>query len=266
MPNYTYKAHDNRNRLISGTMDGASVDAVVENLTGRNLLPITVEEMNFDGSARNEKFSEKIAANFKRFQGRVPYKTVVFFTRQFATMIAGGVPLARALEQLAGAEKTAFRTIINQIKDDISIGYSFSDAVARHPGVFNSMFISIIRSGEMAGALDAVLDQLATYMENVEAMRAKVKAAMRYPMFIGGFVIILIIGILWKLVPIFEGANWIEREITEMLGINFIGGAARPDPHAGGGFPFFPRQSAPPWRHHRPRSHRLPGRHGERSV
>jgi type IV pilus assembly protein PilC len=205
MPNYTYKAHDTRNRLIAGTMEGASVDAVVESLTGRNLLPIAVDEMNFDGSARNEKFSEKIAANLKRFQGRVPYKTVVFFTRQFATMIAGGVPLARALEQLAGAEKTAFRTIINQIKDDISIGYSFSDAIARHPGVFNSMFISIIRSGEMAGALDAVLDQLATYMENVEAMRAKVKAAMRYPMFIGGFVIILIIGILWKLVPIFEG-------------------------------------------------------------
>ena len=205
MPNYTYKAHDNRNRVIVGTIEGASIDEVAENLTAKNLLPISVEVLNFDGTTRNQKFSEKITMSFRRYKSRVPYKTIVFFTRQFATMIGGGVPLARALEQLAHAEKTAFRKTILQIRDDIAIGQSFSDAVSRHPGIFNTTFISIIRSGEIAGALDTVLDQLATYMENVEAMRSKVKAAMRYPMFIGGFVTILIIGILWKLVPVFEG-------------------------------------------------------------
>ncbi len=204
MPNYSYKAHDSRNRVLAGNMEAASIDAVIESLTGKSLLPISVDELNFDGSTRNQKFSRKLAANFGRFRGKVPYKTVVFFTRQFATMIAGGVPLARALEQLAHSEKTAFRKIVLQIRDDISIGHSFSDAVSKHPGAFNSMFVSVIRSGEMAGALDAVLDQLATYMENVETMRSKVKAAMRYPMFIGGFVILLVIGILWKLVPVFE--------------------------------------------------------------
>ncbi len=204
MPNYSYKAQDSRNRVIAGTMEGASIDAVVESLTGKNLLPISVDETNFDGTTRNQKFSQKLAANFSGFKGKVPYRSVVFFTRQFATMIAGGVPLARALEQLAQAEKTTFRKTIMQIKDDISIGYSFSDAVSRHPGAFNSMFVSVIRCGETAGALDTVLDQLATYMENVESMRSKVKAAMRYPMFIGGFVILLVIGILWKLVPVFE--------------------------------------------------------------
>jgi type IV pilus assembly protein PilC len=204
MPNYSFKAHDSRNRVIAGTIEGTSIDEVVETLTGQNLLPVSVEELNFDGSTRNQKFSQIIAAKFNRFKGKVPYKTVVFFTRQLATMIAGGVPIARALEQLANLERAAFRNTILEIKKDISIGYSFSDAVSRHPGVFNMMFISIIRSGEAAGALDMVLDQLATYMENMEAMRSKVIGAMRYPMFIAGFITILVIGILWKLVPVFE--------------------------------------------------------------
>ena len=204
MPNYTFKAHDIRNRVIAGTIEGASIDEVVEKLSGKNLLPVTIEELNFDGTTKNQTFSQKVAANFSRFKGKIPYKTVVFFTRQLATMISGGVPVARALEQLASSEKTTFRKIILEIKNDISIGYTFSDAVAKHPGVFNIMFVSIIRSGETAGALDVVLDQLATYMENTEALRSKVIASMRYPMFIGGFVVILVIGVLWKLVPVFE--------------------------------------------------------------
>ena len=204
MPNYSYKAHDSRNRVLAGTMEVASIDTVIENLTGKSPPPISVDELNFDGSTRNQKFSQKLAANFSRFKGKVPYKTVVFLYPAIRHHDCRGVPLARALEQLAHSEKTAFRKIVLQIRDDISIGYSFSDAVSRHPGAFNSMFVSVIRSGEMAGALDGVLDQLATYMENVETMRSKVKAAMRYPMFIGGFVISSSSAYLWKLVPVFE--------------------------------------------------------------
>jgi type IV pilus assembly protein PilC len=119
-------------------------------------------------------------------------------------MINGGVALPKALDQLGRAEKGPFRKIIEQVGDDIGMGSTFSDAIGKHPGAFNNMYVSVVRSGEVSGALDVVLDQLATYMENVEAMKAKVKAAMRYPMAIGGFVTILVIGILIKLVPIFK--------------------------------------------------------------
>jgi len=130
---------------------------------------------------------------------------VVFFTRQLATMIESGVPLARALEQLSRGQSANFKEIILQVENDISVGNTFSEAIARHPGAFNNMYVSVVRSGEVSGSLDRVLDQMATYMENVETRKQKIKGAMRYPTFIAGFITVIVIGILWKLVPIFEG-------------------------------------------------------------
>jgi type IV pilus assembly protein PilC len=193
-----------QNRVMFGAIDGGSVDDVLEKLTQRSLTVVLVDELNFDGSKKDETFAQKFKDGLARRKNRVPYRSVVFFTRQLATMIEGGVPLARALEQLAKSEKAVFKKTITQINEEISMGFSFSDAIARHPGAFNNMFVSVVRSGEIAGALDSVLNQLADYMENVEALKSKVKAAMRYPLFIAGFVTILIIGILWKLVPVFE--------------------------------------------------------------
>jgi type IV pilus assembly protein PilC len=129
---------------------------------------------------------------------------LVFFTRQLATMIQAGVPLSQALVQLAEEEKPVFKKIILQMEADISMGNTFSDAMARHPGAFSSMYVAVVRSGEVAGALDKVLEQMATYQENQEALRQKVAGAMRYPKFIGGFVMIMVTAILLKLVPVFE--------------------------------------------------------------
>ncbi|MBN1128525.1 MAG: type II secretion system F family protein, partial [Chitinispirillaceae bacterium] len=160
---------------------------------------------NFDGSRRNQSLADKFKEGFARSSNKVPFKEVVFFTRQLATMVEAGVPLVKALEQLAIAEKPLFKKIISTIAEDISRGNTFSDSVARHPGAFNNLFVSVCHAGEIAGALDKVLDQLATYMEYSEAMRAKVVSAMRYPTFIFGFVALLVALILWKLVPVFAG-------------------------------------------------------------
>jgi type IV pilus assembly protein PilC len=81
---------------------------------------------------------------------------------------------------------------------------TLSDAVARHPGAFSPMFVAVVHSGEIAGALDKVLDGMAIYLENVEIMRSKVKTAMRYPTFIAGFVCLMLVGIMVWLVPTFE--------------------------------------------------------------
>ena len=204
MPKYQYKIRDEHDRLLTGTIDGSSVEEVVDQLSEKNYVPITIDELNFDGSKKDQTFFEKLNSGLLRIQNKVPYKDVVFFTRQLATMVEAGVPLAQALTQLSEAEKPVFKKIILQIATDISIGSTFSDAISRHPGAFNNMYVSVIRSGEIAGSLDKVLEQMATYMENVQALKQKVKGAMRYPMFIAIFVTILVIGILWKLVPIFE--------------------------------------------------------------
>jgi len=201
---FSYKARDSKERILSGAMDGASVDEILDRLTEKDLVPVSVDELNFDGSLKNQGFWDKFGVGLSAMQNKVSYREVVFFTRQLATMINGGVPLPRALEQLGKNEKPVFKKIVLQVNDDIGIGHTLSDAIAKHPGAFNNMYVSVVRSGEISGALDTVLDQLATYMENIEAMKSKIKAAMRYPAFIAGFVTLLLIGILWKLVPTFS--------------------------------------------------------------
>ncbi len=205
MPRFEYKVRDIQNKTLIGIMDGANEDDILDRLSEKNLSPVSIEELNFDGTRRNRTFPQKLKEGIRKRRKKVPYKEVVFFTRQIATMLEGGVPLTRSLEQLAKSEKPVFKKIIDQIAEDISMGNTFSDAIARHPGAFNNMFVAVVHSGEISGSLNEVLEQLATYMENVEALKAKVIAAMRYPLFIGGFVFVLVILLLWKLVPVFEG-------------------------------------------------------------
>lgn len=203
MARYSYKARDAQDRILSGAMEGMTVDEIVDRLAEKELVPVSIDELNFDGSIKNQSFWEKFNTGMLSLQNKVSYRDVVFFTRQLATMISAGVPLPRSIDQLSKNEKPIFKKILKQINDDIGIGHTLSDAIAKHPGAFNNMYVSVVRSGEIAGALDKVLDQLATYMEDIEAMKSKIKAAMRYPMFIAGFVTLLVIGILWKLVPTF---------------------------------------------------------------
>ena len=204
MPKFSYKVRDREDRVVLGTMDAPTADEVVDRLSAKDLLPILVEEIGIGGQASTKSFREQFDEGMKKNRNRVPYKTVVFFTRQLATMVGQGVPLSRALEQLQKGEKPVFQKIIKAIADDISTGLTLSDAIGRHPGAFNPMFVAVTHSGEVAGALDRVLDGLATYMESVEIMRGKIKTAMRYPTFIAGFVSVMMIGIMWKLVPTFE--------------------------------------------------------------
>jgi type IV pilus assembly protein PilC len=204
MGKFSYKVRDNEDRVLLGTMEGATADEVLERLKQKDFLPILVKELAGDELRTGKSFSEKISENFKQSRNRVPYKSVVFFTRQLATMIGQGVPLSRALEQLTRGESPVFKNIIQQVSDDIATGLTLSDALARHPGAFSPMFVAVVHSGEIAGALDKVLDGLAIYLENVEIMRGKIKTAMRYPIFIGGFVSLMMVGIMVWLVPTFE--------------------------------------------------------------
>jgi type IV pilus assembly protein PilC len=204
MAKFSFKVRDREDRVVLGTMDAITADEVLERLTQKNFLPIFIKELS-EGELRVRKpVGEVVSDLVKKSRNRVPYKSVVFFTRQLATMVGQGVPLSKALDQLTKGEKPVFEKIIRQVSEDIATGYTLSDALARHPGAFNPMYVAVVHSGEVAGALDRVLDGLANYMESIEIMRGKVKTAMRYPMFIGCFVTLMLFGIMWKLVPTFE--------------------------------------------------------------
>ena len=204
MAKFSYKVRDREDRVLLGTMEAATEDEVLEKLTQKALLPILVKELIGDELRTTKTLAERFNESLQTRRGRVPYKDVVFFTRQLATMVGQGVPLSKALDQLTKGEKPVFRKVIQQVTDDLATGFSLSEALSRHPGAFNSMYVAVVHSGEVAGALDRVLDGLADYMESVEIMRGKVKTAMRYPIFIGGFVTLMMFGIMLKLVPTFE--------------------------------------------------------------
>lgn len=204
MGKFSYKVRDREDRVLLGTMEATTADEVLERLTQKDFLPILVKELSGEELRPRKTISEFFQESLNNSRNKVPYRNVVFFTRQLSTMVGQGVPLSRALEQLTKGEKLVFKKIIQQIADDISSGMTLSEAVGRHPGAFGPMYVAVVNSGEVAGALDKVLEGLANYMESVEIMRGKIKTAMRYPIFIGGFVGIMMLGIMLKLVPIFE--------------------------------------------------------------
>jgi type IV pilus assembly protein PilC len=204
MSKFAYKIRDENNNIFTGIAEGANEEEVLDRLSDKNHIPVAIEELNFNGTKKHISIKEKLNDNLIRLRSNVPYKDLVFFTRQLATMIDAGVPLSRALSQLAESEKPAFKKILFTVVDDIAMGNTFSEAIAKHPGAFTTIYCSIVYSGEVSGSLDRVLLQLAAYMENVETLREKVKGAMRYPIFLTGFVVLLLLGILWKLVPAFE--------------------------------------------------------------
>ncbi len=204
MGQFAYKARTSEDRVVSGIIEACTVSEVFDDLVSKSLQPINVEELNFDGSRKGESILTRLTRTAKVTATKVSYKQVVFFTRQLATMISGGVNLTRALDQLARNESASFRSIITKVNDDISVGMTFSDALAKHPQAFSHMFVSVVRSGEITGALDTVLDELADYMESHEALKGKVKSAMMYPGFISMFITLVLIAIMWKLVPVFQ--------------------------------------------------------------
>jgi len=139
-------------------------------------------------------------------QPGVKSRDLVIFVRQFATMIDAGLPIIQCLEILMDQqENKTFKRIIKQVKVDVEEGSTFSDAIRKHPKVFDPLFVNLIAAGEMGGILDVILNRLATYIEKVAALKKKVKGAMTYPAVVVGIALIVVAVILVYVIPVFAG-------------------------------------------------------------
>ena len=113
---------------------------------------------------------------------KIEAKDIAIFSRQIATMMKSGVPLVQSFDIIGlGHENPAMQKLIMTIKADVEGGSTFADALKKHPLQFDQLFINLINAGEQSGALETMLDKLATYKEKTEALKAKVKKAMTYP-------------------------------------------------------------------------------------
>jgi type IV pilus assembly protein PilC len=120
-------------------------------------------------------------------------------------MISAGLPLVRSMRSIARDHyDPKLAVVLEAVGDDVQKGVSLGDAMARHPHVFDEVFVSLVRTGETSGTLDAVMDHTANYLERAENLRLKVEAALRYPIFVMTFAVLVFLAMLFKIVPMFS--------------------------------------------------------------
>ena len=195
MGTFTYTAKRDRGGPFSGELAGDSKAAVVAELRRKGFTVLRLEEKR-----SLPDFKEILAAS-KRIKAR----DKAVFARQFATMINAGLAVLRALYILeAQTENSRLTTIIKAVREDVEAGMPLSDAMAKHPAAFDRLYVSMVRAGEAGGALDQTLNRLATQLEKDDSLRRSIKAAMTYPILIAGFAILVMIGMLLFIIPIFS--------------------------------------------------------------
>src|ERR1700704_5746986 len=162
-------------------------------------------------SLRAELRRQGVAASRIRKQrhsragGRVNAGDVAIFSRQLATMLAAGIPLVQAFEIVGnGHEKAAMQRLILEIKSDVEGGTSLHEALGKHPLHFDDLFVNLVEAGEHAGALESLLDKIATYKEKTEALKKKIKKAMFYPAAVLAVAVIVTVVLLLFVIPQFE--------------------------------------------------------------
>lgn len=203
MGTYAYKARDDRGILVTGNMEANNPRDVFVQLDSLGLFPISATESKQSGLAINEYLT--------RFQ-RVKYDDLIFFTRQFQTVIRSGIPMVsglKALEEQTTNER--LRGTIKKVAQDIDKGQSLSDALSKHRGVFSELYQSMVRAGEVSGSLEEVLERLSGLLEFQMKTREMLKSALRYPAMVlftlAGAFIVLINVVVPRFVPIFRSAK-----------------------------------------------------------
>ena len=132
-------------------------------------------------------------------------KEIALFTRQMATMMKSGIPLLQSFEVVGkGISNPTMGRMVNDIRSDVEVGSSLSTAFRKHPAQFNELYCNLVAAGESAGILDVVLERLALYLEKTQALKAKIKAALSYPMVVLLVAVIVVAVIMLFVVPAFK--------------------------------------------------------------
>lgn len=136
---------------------------------------------------------------------KVTPKEIAFFSRQLAIMMKAGVPLVQSFDIIASGQKNPkAKELLSSIKADVEGGSSLSEALSKHPVQFDELYQNLVRAGETAGVLETVLDTIATYKENIESIKGKIKKALFYPATVIAVAIIVSLVLLLKVVPVFQ--------------------------------------------------------------
>ena len=186
---FMWEGTDRAGKKVKGKVVAASEAAVRTELRRQGVVPTRVRKQSM----------------LFRKQGRVATADIAVFSRQLATMMTAGIPLVQSFDIIgAGHENPAMQKLILAIKSDVEGGTSLADALAKHPVHFDDLFVNLVAAGEQAGALETLLDKIATYKEKTEAIKKKVKKALFYPAAVVVVAIVVTVILMIYVIPEFE--------------------------------------------------------------
>ncbi|MGL4835877.1 MAG: type II secretion system F family protein [Shewanella sp.] len=175
MPVYQYRGRNGQGQAITGQLDASSQSAAADMLLARGIIPLEVETVK----------STRTFSVAQLWRGKVSLDELQIFTRQMYSLTRAGIPILRAIAGLSETARTErMKQALNDISEQLTAGRPLSSAMNQHPEVFNALFVAMVHVGENTGKLEEAFLQLSGYIEREQETRRRIKAAMRYPLFV----------------------------------------------------------------------------------
>ncbi len=195
MPEFTYKVKI-AGRTLKKTIEASSQDVALKIVKGKSGADIT--------TLKPKPKDISIPFLDKMLAPKITTKDITLFVRMFATMIDAGLPLVQGLEILSqDKENVSMANLLKKVRSDVEEGSTFADALRKHPRYFDNLFVNLTEAGETGGILDTILARIATYMEKNEAIKAKIKGAMVYPVIVLTVALSVVTILLIFVIPVF---------------------------------------------------------------
>ncbi len=212
MPLYQYKAISQQGETLQGEMEAASEQDVIRRLQQAGHMPVQAEPVS-GGLSLGRLFQSR---------NRPRARDLLRFTQQLSNLINAGMPLDRSLQVLEElADRDVMRRLIHDIREEVREGSALADALQARHGVFNRLYINMVRAGELSGALDKTLARLAEYQERAHALRQSVTSALIYPTLLllmaAGSVVLLLVFVVPQFAPLFEEMGGELPAITRLV-------------------------------------------------
>lgn len=189
---FTWEGTNKKGQTVKGEMTAASADVVKAELRKQGLTP------------KKGKIRKKSSSLFSANEKPITTKDIAVFSRQLATMMKAGVPMVQAFDIVAeGHSNPSMTKLILKLKANVEAGGTLASSLAQHPAQFDDLFVSLVDAGEQSGALETLLEKIATYKEKTEALKAKIKKAMTYPIIVLVVAVIVSAILLIFVVPTF---------------------------------------------------------------
>jgi type IV pilus assembly protein PilC len=209
MPVFEYEVADRRGALTRGRAEAPNQGDLILRFRERGQIVVGLRQAGpgaLTGALEVGSLAEAVKQSYRRLTSGVGISTLVLFTGQLSAMLAGGLHLVRVLTALAtDATNKSFKAALEQVRDAITAGSSFADALGQHPHIWSPLYQAIVRAGELSGSLPQVLETLTLYLEKVSALRRKVRGAIAYPAVILSVALVIVFVMIVKVVPVFEG-------------------------------------------------------------